>query len=49
MAFASGSSIDGPPLLLEAAMQFETLDAQLARETYLDALFSEWSRQSTRG
>ena len=38
MAFASGHSVDGPPLLLDAARRFETLDAQLARETYLDAL-----------
>ena len=38
MAFASGNSIEGPRLLLEAARRFETLDAQLARETYLDAL-----------
>jgi DNA-binding CsgD family transcriptional regulator len=38
MAFASGDSIDGPLLLLEAARRFETLDAQQARETYLDAL-----------
>ncbi len=38
MAFASSQSIDGPALLLEAARRFETLDAQLAWETYLDAL-----------
>ena len=38
MAFASGQSIDGPALLLEAARRFETLDVRLARETYLDAL-----------
>jgi len=38
MAFASGHSVDGPPLLLDAARRFETLDVQLARETYLDAL-----------
>src|SRR5260370_5792732 len=38
MAFASGHSVDGPPLLLDAARRFEALDAQLARETYLDAL-----------
>jgi DNA-binding CsgD family transcriptional regulator len=38
MAFASGHSADGPPLLLEAAGRFEAVDARLARETYLDAL-----------
>ncbi|MFJ6895675.1 AAA family ATPase [Streptomyces hokutonensis] len=38
MAFASGRSADGPPLLLEAAGRFEAVDARLARETYLDAL-----------
>lgn len=37
MAFASGHSTDSPSLLLEATRRFETLDAQLARETYLDA------------
>ena len=38
MLFASGRSIDGPPLLLQAARRFATLDPQRARETYLDAL-----------
>ncbi|WTE48978.1 AAA family ATPase [Streptomyces sp. NBC_01622] len=38
MAFASGRSADGPPLLLEAAARFEAVDARLARVTYLDAL-----------
>jgi DNA-binding CsgD family transcriptional regulator len=38
LLFASGHSIDSPPLLLDAARQFETLDPQRARETYLDAL-----------
>jgi DNA-binding CsgD family transcriptional regulator len=40
MAFASGRSPDGPPLLLEAARRLESLDVQLARKTYLDALFA---------
>lgn len=38
MAFASGRSVDGPTLLLEAARSFETLDVRQARETYLDAM-----------
>jgi DNA-binding CsgD family transcriptional regulator len=38
LAFASGRSADGPPLLLEAAARFETVDVRLARQTYLDAL-----------
>ena len=38
VVFASCQSTHGPALLLEAARRFETLDARLARETYLDAL-----------
>jgi tetratricopeptide (TPR) repeat protein len=38
MTFASGSSADGPALLLETAGRLERLDAGLARDTYLDAL-----------
>jgi DNA-binding CsgD family transcriptional regulator len=38
VAFASSRGSDAPPLLLKAARQFEPLDPQLARETYLDAL-----------
>jgi DNA-binding CsgD family transcriptional regulator len=38
IAFSSSSGSDAPPLLLKAARQFEPLDPQLARETYLDAL-----------
>jgi len=37
VAFASGPSIDAPPLLLKAAKRLEPLDLELARETYLDA------------
>jgi DNA-binding CsgD family transcriptional regulator len=38
IAFSSSRGTDAPPLLLKAARQFEPLDPQLARETYLDAL-----------
>jgi DNA-binding CsgD family transcriptional regulator len=38
VAFASGRGSDAPPLLVQAARQFEPLDPRLARETYLDAL-----------
>ena len=38
IAFSSSRGSDAPPLLLKAARQFEPLDSQLARETYLDAL-----------
>jgi DNA-binding CsgD family transcriptional regulator len=37
VAFASGMSSDAPPLLLKAARRLESLDPELARETYLDA------------
>ena len=38
IAFALNRGRDAPPLLLKAAKQLESLDARLARETYLDAL-----------
>jgi DNA-binding CsgD family transcriptional regulator/tetratricopeptide (TPR) repeat protein len=37
VAFAQNRGSDAPQLLLEAAGKFETLDARLSRETYLDA------------
>ena len=37
IAFASGLGSDAPPLLLKAAERLESLDAGLARETYLSA------------
>jgi len=37
-AFADSGGSDAPPLLLEAARQFESFDVRLARDTYLDAL-----------
>jgi DNA-binding CsgD family transcriptional regulator len=37
IAFASGLSGDAPPLLLKAAKRLESLDLDLARETYLSA------------
>jgi DNA-binding CsgD family transcriptional regulator len=38
LAFASSRGKDAPPLLLAAARRLESLDATLARDTYLDAL-----------
>ncbi|TDO58946.1 regulatory LuxR family protein [Kribbella sp. VKM Ac-2571] len=38
LTFASGHSLDAPPLLLEAARRLEPLDLGLARDTYLNAL-----------
>jgi DNA-binding CsgD family transcriptional regulator len=38
LAFASRRGNDAPPLLLDAAKRLEPLDAELARETYLEAL-----------
>jgi DNA-binding CsgD family transcriptional regulator len=38
--FASRSASAGLPLLLEAAMRLEPLDARLARETYRDAVYA---------
>ncbi|HEY2005576.1 MAG TPA: ATP-binding protein, partial [Solirubrobacteraceae bacterium] len=37
IAFASGLGSDAPPLLLKAARRLESLDLNLARETYLTA------------
>ncbi|OLT05715.1 hypothetical protein BJF90_01615 [Pseudonocardia sp. CNS-004] len=42
IAFAVDRGRDTPQLLLKAAAQLEPLDAQLARETYLDALRAAW-------
>jgi DNA-binding CsgD family transcriptional regulator len=38
IVFARRRGSDAPPLLLDAAKRLETLDARLARETYLEAL-----------
>jgi DNA-binding CsgD family transcriptional regulator len=38
IAFALSRGRDAPPLLLQAAKRLEPLDAQLARDTYLEAL-----------
>jgi DNA-binding CsgD family transcriptional regulator len=48
IAFTSRRGRDAPPLLLKAAKPLEPLDAGLARETYLDALWAAWvvGRQS---
>jgi DNA-binding CsgD family transcriptional regulator len=40
VVFARGRGRDAPPLLLEAARRLDSLDAALARETYLDAFAS---------
>ena len=40
IAFASSAGGDAPALLVKAARQFEPLDAGLARQTYLDALYA---------
>ena len=40
IAFASSRGSDAPPMLLEAARRFEHIDLRLARETYLQALFT---------
>jgi DNA-binding CsgD family transcriptional regulator len=37
IAFASSHGRDAPPLMLSAAKRLETLDVELARETYLEA------------
>jgi DNA-binding CsgD family transcriptional regulator len=37
IAFASGLGSDAPPLLVKAAGRFQSLDLDVARETYLDA------------
>jgi DNA-binding CsgD family transcriptional regulator len=38
VTFASGHSLEAPPLLLDAARRLEPLDLGLARDTYLNAL-----------
>jgi DNA-binding CsgD family transcriptional regulator len=38
IAFASSRGRDAPPLLLDAARRLESLDAGLARQTYLEAI-----------
>jgi DNA-binding CsgD family transcriptional regulator len=38
ISFASNRGNDAPPLLLKAARRLESLNARLARDTYLDAL-----------
>jgi DNA-binding CsgD family transcriptional regulator len=38
LAFAANRGSDAPPLLLRAAKRLEPIDADLARDTYLDAL-----------
>jgi DNA-binding CsgD family transcriptional regulator len=40
IAFAVNRGRDAPPLLLEAAARLEPLDPELARDTYLDALWA---------
>ena len=40
ISFAASRGSDAPPLLLKAAKRLEPLDAVLARETYLDALYA---------
>jgi DNA-binding CsgD family transcriptional regulator/tetratricopeptide (TPR) repeat protein len=42
IAFSSNIGSDAPPLLLSAARQLERFDADLARETYLDAWGAAW-------
>ena len=38
LAFAANKGNDAPPLLLQAARRLEPIDADLARDTYLDAV-----------
>jgi DNA-binding CsgD family transcriptional regulator/tetratricopeptide (TPR) repeat protein len=40
IAFTTRRGSDAPPLLLEAARRLEPLDAQMARDTYLEAIAS---------
>src|SRR5262249_53754595 len=42
IAFSSNIGSDAPPLLLKAAKRLERLNAELARETYLDAWGAAW-------
>jgi hypothetical protein len=43
ITFAMTRGRDAPPLLLQAARRLETLDARLARETYLQAFSASLS------
>ena len=38
IAFALRRGADAPPLILRAAQRLQSLDAELARQTYLEAL-----------
>ena len=38
IAFALRRGGDAPPLMLQAAQRLESLDAELARQTYLEAM-----------
>jgi DNA-binding CsgD family transcriptional regulator len=50
IAFASRSDSEAPLLLLTAARQLEPLDARLARETYLEALYAAlWAGRLASG
>ena len=49
IAFDLGRGREAPPLLLGAAQRLETLDAELARETYLEALARRALRRPSRG
>ena len=40
LAFAASQGSDAPPLLLRAAKRLESIDADLARATYLDAMMA---------
>jgi DNA-binding CsgD family transcriptional regulator len=40
LAFAASQGSDAPPLLLKAAKRLESIDADLARATYLDAMMA---------
>lgn len=40
LAFATNRGSDAPPLLLKAARRLESIDVELARTTYLDALMA---------
>ena len=42
LAFVTSRGSDAPPLLLQAARRFESIDIGLARSTYLDAFSATW-------
>ncbi|KAA0079074.1 helix-turn-helix transcriptional regulator [Mycolicibacterium sp. P9-64] len=42
LAFVTNRGRDAPPLLLQAARRLEHIDANLARDTYLDAFSAAW-------